>query len=437
MKRAPRVILIVAVIIAIAAAARSVPRMFEKINAAEAAPLPSTSVKTGDVTFTVNASGALQGGNSRMLTAPMAGGGNLVLTDLRKSGELVQKDEIVAQFDTTDETFKLREAEADLAEAEQQVVQADYEAKAKEEELEYELITARGELKQAEIEVRANGVRAALTAKQNDITLAGARDKLSKLERDYPTRKAAATASIAIQEAQRKKAQVLADTARRNIEMMTLKSPAAGYVNVERNTNTNFFFSGMTLPLFQVGDQVRPGMAVAQIPDLNSWDVSAQIAETDRGHLSVGLPAEIEVVALPGRKFAAKVKDLGGTMGSPWDRKFECKLTLLEADPGLRPGMSARIVVTLETLKGVLWLPAQALFEQGGRTFVYARQGNRFLAKDVKLMRRGESQVVVTGVKAGEEIALASPDQKDQKDDKKAGAPGAGSAAAAAGGGVK
>lgn len=419
MNRLPRVIFVLAVLVALAAGARSVPRLFEKINKPDPTPLPSTRVRTGDVTFTVTADGALQGGNSRMLTAPMAGGGTLTLTELRKSGELVKKDDVVAEFDTTDETYKLRQAEADLAEAEQQVIQAENEAKAKQEEIEYELITARGELKQAEIEVMANPIRAALTAKQNDITLEGARNKLAKLERDYPQRKAAASASIAIQEAARKKAQVLADTARRNIEMMTLRAPADGYVNVERNTNTNFFFSGMVLPLFQVGDQVRPGMAVAQIPDLDSWDVSAQIAETDRGHLSVGLSADIRVIALPGRKFAAKVKDLGGTTGPPWQRRFECKLALLEAAPELRPGMSARIVVTLETLKNVMWLPAQALFEQGGRTFVYARQGERFLAKDVKLVRRGESQVVITGLQPDEEVALASPDQKDQKDQKK------------------
>lgn len=419
MNRLPRVMFWLAVLIALAAGARSVPRLFEKINKPDPTPLPSTRVRTGDVTFTVTADGALQGGNSRMLTAPMAGGGTLTLTELRKSGELVKKDDVVAEFDPTDETYKLRQAEADLAEAEQQVIQAENEAKAKQEEIEYELITARGELKLAEIEVMANPIRAALTAKQNDITLEGARNKLAKLERDYPQRKAAASASIAIQEAARKKAQVLADTARRNIEMMTLRAPADGYVNVERNTNTNFYFSGMVLPLFQVGDQVRPGMAVAQIPDLDSWDVSAQIAETDRGHLSVGLPADIRVIALPGRKFAAKVKDLGGTTGPPWQRRFECKLALFEAAPELRPGMSARIVVTLETLKNVMWLPAQALFEQGGRTLVYARQGERFLAKDVKLVRRGESQVVIAGLQPDEEVALASPDQKDQKDQKK------------------
>jgi hypothetical protein len=417
--------MVIAALVLLAAGARSVPRLFEAVNTPEDVPIPTTKVRTGDVTFTITADGALQGGNSRMLTAPMIGGGTLILTELRKSGELAKTGDMVAQFDTTDESFKLREAEADLAEAEQQVVNAVNESKAKEEELEFDLIKARGELKQAQIEVTVNPIRPLLTAKQNDITLEGARTKLAKLERDYPQRKAAAGASIAIQEAARKKAQMLAETARRNIEMMTLRAPSDGYINVERNTNTNFFFSGMILPLFQVGDQVRPGMAVAQIPDLNSWDVSAAIAETDRGHLSVGLPATMRVVAVPGRVFKAKVKDLGGTSGPPWDRKFECKLALLDTSPELRPGMSARIVVTLETLKNVTWLPTQALFEQSGRTFAYVREGERFMSKDVKLVRRGESQVVIEGLKAGEDVALASPDQKEQKSTKGSAGPAA------------
>jgi HlyD family secretion protein len=418
MNRAPRWLMLVAAVILLAAGARSVPRLFEAVNTPEEIPIPTTRVRTGDVTFTITSDGSLQGGNSRMLTAPMIGGGTLILTELRKSGELVKTGDIVAQFDTTDEGFKLREAEADLAEAEQQVLNAVNEAKAKEEELEFDLIEARGELKQAQIEVTVNAIRPALTAQQNNITLEGARAKLAKLERDYLQRKAAAGASIAIQEAARKKAQMLADTARRNIEMMTLRAPSDGYINVERNTNTNFYFSGMILPLFQVGDQVRPGMAVAQIPDLNSWEVTAAIAETDRGHLSVGLPATIRVVAAPGKIFKAKVTDLGGTSGPPWNRKFECKLALLDMAPELRPGMSARIIVTLDTLKNVAWLPTQALFEQGGRTFAYVREGERFVSKDVKLVRRGESQVVIDGLKAGEVVALASPDQKEQKNTK-------------------
>jgi hypothetical protein len=75
--------------------------------------------------------------------------------------------------------------------------------------------------------------------------------------------------------------------------------------------------------------------------------------------------------------------------------------------------MSARILITTETLKNALWLPAQALFESDGRTFVYLRSGRSFAQKDVQLVRRSESKVVVTGLKEGDEVSLASPDQQE------------------------
>ena len=41
----------------------------------------------------------------------------LILTEIRSPGELVKTHEVVAPFDPTEEDFKLREAEADLAES--------------------------------------------------------------------------------------------------------------------------------------------------------------------------------------------------------------------------------------------------------------------------------------------------------------------------------
>ena len=61
---------------------------------------------------------------------------------------------------------------------------------------------------------------------------------------------------------------------------------------------------GMQLPDFQVGDTVRSGMAVAQIPDLKNWEVSAKIGELDRGHLAPGSRSR-PVVALAGQAIHA------------------------------------------------------------------------------------------------------------------------------------
>ena len=271
------------------------------------------------------------------------------------------------------------------------------------------MIKARSDLKIAEIECTRNPLLAAITAQQNDISRQAAAERLEKLERDYPSRKAAATASIAIQRASREKAKMMAATAKRNIEMMTLRAPMGGYVNVERNQNSNFFYQGMQLPLLQVGDAVRPGLPVAQIPDLATWEATAQIGEEDRGHLAIGQQSSVELVALPGAKLSGTIANLGGTAGPPWNRRFECKLNVQGAAAGMRPGMTARIVITTHTARNALWIPAQALYESDGRKFVYLQGPDGFSTKDVTMVRRGESQVVVDGLKEGDVVTLANP----------------------------
>jgi multidrug efflux pump subunit AcrA (membrane-fusion protein) len=376
--------------------------------------LPSAAVKRGDVPFTVSAKGDLQGGNSEMLSAPMAGGGALTVTFLRESGELVHEGDVVVKFDTTEQEFKLREAQADLAEAEQQLAQAQAESEAKEEEARYDLVKARSELKVAELEARRNELLSRIAARQNDLAVSAARDKVKQLEKDYDDRIAAARAGIAMQEAARSKALVAAETARRNIEMMTLKAKTSGYVAREQNTQGNFNW-GSYLPAIQVGDSIRAGMGVAQIPDLRNWEVTARIGELDRGHLAIGQKTELVVVALPRRTFSGTVKTIGGTTGPPWDRRFECKIGVDNPGSELRPGMSVRMVITMQVMKSVLWLPAQALFESDGRKFVYVQNGSSFTPRDIKLVRRSESRVVVEGLKEGELVALASPEQMRNK----------------------
>ncbi|MBI5281658.1 MAG: HlyD family efflux transporter periplasmic adaptor subunit [Candidatus Solibacter usitatus] len=379
--------------------------------------LPVTTVKRGEVRFTVSARGELQGSNSEMLVAPMTGARELIITFLRRPGELIEAGDEIVKFDTTDQEFSLAEAEADLAESEQQVLQAEADSSAREEEARASLIQARSDLVLAELEARKNPLLAAIVARQNALAVEAARDRLHQLEQDLSNRKATSQAGILIQQAARNKAKVKAETARKNIDAMTLKAKSRGYVNVQQNTNSNFMFWGMQLPYFKTGDTARAGMAVAQIPDLQSWEIRAQIAELDRGHLAPGQPAELAVIALPGRAFKGKIKNIGGTNGPPWERKFECVFSLDDPITELRPGMSARITVTTQVLKDALWIPSQALYESDGRAFVYLQSGKSFTPADVKLVRRSESQVVVEGLREGQVVAMASPEQSSRKKD--------------------
>jgi len=411
-----KVILIwLAVLVPLAVAAWYGVRAYRALVATHVAPIPTTEVRRGDVTFTVTARGELKGGNSEMLTAPMTGGDEMHITFLRHSGEVVKAGDVVARFDTTEQLYKLREARADVAEADQHLADVRAQMEAQKEEDSYALEKAQSDVRLAELDVKKNPLVAAITAKQNDMALEEARERLAELQKNLVNHEATGRAGIAAQEAARAKAQVQATTAQQNIDAMTLTAHRAGYVALKQNTSGNFFMFGQVLPSYQVGDAVRPGMAVAEIPDLSSWEVSATIGELDRGHLALGQQADVSIIAVPNHPFVGRIKNVGGTTGPPWDRHFDCAIALENATPDLRPGMSARIVITTDTLRHALWIPAQALFEKEGKTFVYVPSGSGFAPRDVKLVRRSESQAVIAGLPERQKIALANPEEQAKK----------------------
>lgn len=374
--------------------------------------IPTSVVQRGDVRFPVVAKGSLQGKNSQILTVPMAAKGELIVTSLRRQGELVHAGDIVAEFDATELDFDLREAAADLEEARQRLKQAQAEALAKGEEARYALAKAASDVGLAELECRRNPLVSAIAAQQNDLALEAARDRLRQLQADLASRQAAAQAGVAIQQAAVSKAQVKADIAVKAIESMTLRAPADGYVAVLENRNSSgIMFGGMELPIFQVGDSVRPGVPLMQIPNLEDWQVSAQIGELDRGHLAVGQEAEISVVAAPGKVFRGRITNIGSTTGPPWNRRFDCSISIDDPSADLRPGMSAMIEIVTAELTDVLWLPSQAVFDRGGQPFVYLRGPNGFAPADVTLARSGGARVAVEGIEQGSVVALADPTQ--------------------------
>jgi hypothetical protein len=246
----------------------SAVRIVRTVGAATVAESPVTRVKRGDVSITVTARGDLQGGNPEVLLAPQVAQDTLNVTFIRNPGELVKPGDIVVELDTTQQEYNLREAEADLAEAQQRVVQTESDNAATDEETSYALQAARSQVLLAEIDLKLNkrGVLAALVERNNEMVAEAARNRLRQAEQDIANKKTTAAAGLAIQKAAEMRARSMADLARKNIQNMTLTAKTGGYVNLQPDTYNTFYASrGMTFPPIQIGSTVRPGMAVAQI----------------------------------------------------------------------------------------------------------------------------------------------------------------------------
>ena len=77
----------------------------------------------------------------------------------------------------------------------------------------------------------------------------------------------------------------------------------------------------------------------------------------------------------------------------------------------LRPGLLADAEVTVEVIPDTLYIPYQAVFEDGAQTVVYVLESGRLLARRVQLGRRSESQIaVLDGLSEGEQVSLYRPD---------------------------
>ncbi len=228
-KRIGRLLLWLAFLALSAAAAFGVNALYHRLSVGKQVVIPTAVVKRGDVSLSITARGDLRGGNPEPLIAPMIGGTELHIISMKKTGEVVKPGDVVLQFDTTEQEYKLREAEADLAEAEQHLIQAKAQWQADDEEDQSSLAKAEADLRLAELEARKNPLVPAITAKQNDLVVAAAKDHLEQLHKNVANRKATGDASVATQEAGRGKAESQAVTAKTNIAAMTLRAKHGGY----------------------------------------------------------------------------------------------------------------------------------------------------------------------------------------------------------------
>jgi HlyD family secretion protein len=379
--------------------------------------VPTAKVVRGPLKLTVYATGELRAGRTVNLMAPPAGG-TLRIVKLLQTGTAVKKDDEVLEFDAADQQYALEQARTDVAEAEQQIVKmlADQAVTASQEKL--DMLTARYNVRRGELDSAGNEFIGAIDAQKNILTLEESRRRLKQLEDDAAARAATSNAALAVVQERRNKAKMAMERAQGIIDNLIVKAPTDGVVSVKENRDGQFFFfSGMVLPQYREGDSTFAGRNIADIVESGMMEVRAKVTETDRDNLQAGQPATVQVDALPGRTFNAKVGPLSGSAsrGNFFEtsaiRQFDITLQLEKPDPQMRAGSSLRVVIDGSEIKEALHVPRQAVFEKNGKNFVFVQVGaDRFDRRDVKVENRTESRAAVSGLSEGDVIALVDPD---------------------------
>ena len=103
----------------------------------------------------------------------------------------------------------------------------------------------------------------------------------------------------------------------------------------------------------EVGEWVTPGTPIITVDDLTTIWARVDVQETDLGSIFVGKAAEIELPTNPPQTFSGRVMAIGqeGNFATERDvrrgrqdiRTFYVKVQVLQADGELKPGMTAQV----------------------------------------------------------------------------------------------
>ena len=151
----------------------------------------------------------------------------------------------------------------------------------------------------------------AIDAKKNVLTLDESKRRLTQLESDIKSRQAQAEAELAVLRANREKATLELNREKQRLSQVKLLAPMNGLVAIRQN-RTGFFFPGMEIPDIREGDQLQPGIPVADILDLSDLEVVARVGELDRANLHEGQEALIQLDALPDHPVHGYIKNMSG-----------------------------------------------------------------------------------------------------------------------------
>ena len=172
--------------------------------------------------------------------------------------------------------------------------------------------------------------------------------------------------------------------------------------------------SGLILDVpVKVGNSVinsntfNDGTTIATVANMNDLIFDGNIDETEVGRLGIGLPVRITVGALQDFSFDAaleyispKATESGGA------NLFEIKASVSVPDSvTIRSGYSANAEIVLQEAKDVLTIPESAIQYDGDKTYVFLKEGDEFVRRDVVTgLSDGVNIEIKEGLKEGDTV---------------------------------
>ena len=174
-----------------------------------------------------------------------------------------------------------------------------------------------------------------------------------------------------------------------------------------------------------VGDYLKDGGDIVNIEDITAVFVDFRLPERFQTKVKKGQKAQVDMDALPGRKFTAVIQAIDPMLDAN-GRSVGIRACIDNRQNQLRPGMFARVNAVFSERDKVIVVPEEAIVPQGGKQFVIKLLdgADKGTDKETKTTQRVEVKVgirkpgkveILEGLVEGDEVITAGQ-QRVQKD---------------------
>lgn len=388
-----------------------------RMTRASGTKLPTAEAKLGEFVDYIQVRGEVKALKSIYISAP-SNAGDIQILKLAKNGSPVKKNDVVVQFDTTNQQRILEQRRSELRQAEAEIDRIKAQLRMAEEQTLTDLTKARYDVERARLDLSKAEILSQIEGEKSKYALSDAEQKLHELEQKLQSDRAGAAADIESRKQKREKSLYDVRLSESAIAAMTRIAPVDGTVTIMPNYRARG--PGGSAPEFKEGDRAWPGATIAELPDLTTIRVTGRVDESDRGRLNQDQTANVRIDAVPDKELKGRVvmiSPLAKPDFSSWPivKNFDIAAQLDEVDERIRPGMSATARIAVDRLPNSVLIPLEAVFNKNGRTLVYVFARGKFEERVIQTGRRGNGQtVVMKGLQAGERVALQDPTLKEE-----------------------
>ena len=155
------------------------------------------------------------------------------------------------------------------------------------------------------------------------------------------------------------------------------------------------------------GAYVSQNAPVADVVDISTVRLVANVVEKDMRRVGAGDPAKVEVDAFPGEVFNGRIARVAPVL-DPATRTAQMEVEIPNQANRLKPGMYARVNLTIEERANALVVPANAVVDRDGQRGVFLADNDTVAFRPVQIgIEEGGRVEILGGITEGDRVVTA------------------------------